>query len=581
MENIKTPWLEHYGDVPFYLDYTDKSMVDKIFETASKYPDNIALSFMGKHITYSHMCKSINVVARSFAAIGIKEGDVVTLCMPNTLQTVYCLYALNKLGALASMVHPLSAVGELVFYLKKTASKCVVTLDGFYKKLEEVKEQVAIDSLVITSIADALPSVKSVAYRISQIGKLPKIPKGNGVIMWKDFIKGGFDYLGESSVIKRGEDAAVILFSGGTTGKTKGILLSNRNFNALALQTETMCHCNVTGKTMIAAMPMFHGFGLGVCVHTMLCAGGRSLLVPRVNVKEYAKMLAKERPNFIAGVPTLFEAITRNPYLENVNLDCLMGVFSGGDSLSVELKKKIDAFLESHGAKVHVREGYGTTECVTASCLTPYHTEKEGSIGLPYPDTYYKICKPGSEEELPYGEHGEICLCGPTVMMGYLNDPEETSNTLKTHADGRVWLHTGDLGYMDSEGYIYFKQRIKRMIITSGYNVYPSQIENILDSHPAVQMSCVIGVKDPYKMQKVKAFAVLKDGFEPNEAIMGELIELCKKNIAKYALPYAIEFRKSLPKTLVGKIAYTELEKEENAKEEAKRAQAEAAKERV
>ena len=230
------------------------------------------------------------------------------------------------------------------------------------------------------------------------------------------------------------------------------------------------------------------------------------------------------------------------------------------------MKKKVDKFLAEHGATVKVREGYGTTECVTASCLTPYNTEKEGSIGFPYPDTYYKICKVGTNDEVPYGEDGEICLTGPSVMKGYLNRPDENAATLKTHDDGRIWLHTGDLGCMDGDGFIYFKQRIKRMIITNGYNVYPSQLENIIDAHEAVQVSCVIGVKDPLKMQKVKAFVVLKPGYEQSEALRESIMEHCRANIAKYAMPYEIEFRDELPKTLVGKVAYTVLEKEETEK---------------
>ena len=317
---------------------------------------------------------------------------------------------------------------------------------------------------------------------------------------------------------------------------------------------------------MLAAMPVFHGFGLGVCIHTMMVAGGTSILVPRFNVKSYAELIMKNRPNFIAGVPTLFEALTRNQYLDKADLSCLKGVFSGGDSLSVELKKKFDAFLKSRNCSVRIREGYGTTECVTASCLTPYDKEKEGSIGIPYPDTYYMICKPGTTEPCDANEDGEICLRGPSVMLGYLDRPQETADTLRTHADGYVWLHTGDLGFMDEEGFIFFKQRIKRMIITSGYNVYPSQIENIIDGHPAVQMSCVIGVKDPYKMQKVKAFVVLKEGYNPDDGVKNDILEYCKKHIAKYAMPYDIEFRTELPKTLVGKVAYTVLEKEEAAK---------------
>ena len=247
-------------------------------------------------------------------------------------------------------------------------------------------------------------------------------------------------------------------------------------------------------------------------------------------------------------------------------------MFSGGDSLSIELKKKFDKFLKDHGATVTVREGYGTTECVTASCLTPVDLYREGSIGLPFPDTYYKVVRPGTIDEVPYGEDGEICLTGPTMMHGYVNQPEETASTLRRHDDGYVWLHTGDLGKMDEDGFIYFKQRIKRMIVTSGYNVYPSQLENIIDAHEAVQMSCVIGVPDSYRMQKVKAFVVLMPGVKDTPELKKELFEHCKKNIAKYAMPYEIEVRESLPKTLVGKIAYTVLEKEEQERIKNRRA---------
>lgn len=567
MEEIKAPWLAGYGEVPFHLDYPKLSMSRVVLNTATTYPDQIALSFMGKKTSFRTLAEMIDVCSRAFKAIGISEGQHVCLCMPNVPQTVYCLYALNRIGAIATMIHPLSAEGEIVYYLKEAKSSVVVTLNQFYSKIATVANSVKVDKILITSVADALSTVKSVGFQLTQGRKIPPIPEDERVVLWKDFLKLGKNFEGEYLVEKYENDPAVILFSGGTTGVTKGILLTNLNFNALALQTIAMCNRPVAGKRMLAAMPMFHGFGLGVCVHTMMVAGGTSILIPRFTPKEYAQLIVKERPNYIAGVPTLFETLTRNSYLDGKRLDSLMGVFSGGDSLSVELKKKFDKFLADHGANVRIREGYGTTECVTASCLTPYHKEVEGSIGFPYPDTYYKICKVGSEEELPYGEDGEICLAGPTVMLGYLNHPEENANTLRTHSDGRVWLHTGDLGYMNEEGYIFFKQRIKRMIITSGYNVYPSQLENIIDSHEAVQMSCVIGVKDPVKMQKIKAFVSLREGFEPDEKTLESLREHCRKNIAKYALPYDIEIRKTLPKTLVGKVAYTVLEKEEEEKQ--------------
>jgi len=545
-------------------------MCEAVFEIADKYPRNAALSFMGRNVSYQDLKTRILNTAKAFSTLGIKENDRVMICLPNVPQTVYALYALNYIGAIATMIHPLSAEEEIKLYIKETESKCAITLDQFYPKFKSIQDDTKLEHLIITSIADALNIPMKLVYKTTLGRKIAKVPDEHPVVMWKAFMSNGKKSVDDIKVEKSSTDPAVILFSGGTTGITKGILLSNLNFNALSLQTATMCHCDIVGKSMLAAMPMFHGFGLGVCVHTMLTSGGRSILVPQFNVKKYAKLLKNERPNFIAGVPTLYEAIIRNPYMKDANLDCLMGVFSGGDSLSIELKKKFDKFLSEHNAKVRVREGYGTTECVTASCLTPYHIEKEGSIGLPYPDTYYTICKPGTTEELPYGEEGEICLRGPSVMLGYLNHEEETANTLRIHSDGNTWLHTGDLGMMDDEGFIYFKQRIKRMIITSGYNVYPSQIENIIDAHEAVQMSCVIGVKDSYKMQRVKAFVVLKDGVENTPEVMESINEYCKKNIAKYALPKEIEIRDTLPKTLVGKIAYTVLEKEEEEKNNTK-----------
>lgn len=559
----KTPWISHYGDVPFHLEYPEDSMSAVVLATAEKYPKLPALSYMGRIIPYSLLEKNIKTTAKAFSAIGIKEGDKVTVCLPNVPQAIYCLYALNYIGAIASMIHPLSAESEIEFYLRTARSKCAITLDMFYPKFEEVMKKYPLEKLIVASAADELGLIKKTAFSIIHIGKKVKLPKNDTVLKWNEFFSLGKKFTGDDPKVRKcDKDVAVILFSGGTTGTTKGIMLSNLNFNALALQTAAMSHYDIHSMRMLAAMPVFHGFGLGVCIHTMLVAGGLSILVPRFNVKAYANLIKTEKPNFIAGVPTLFEAITRNPYLDGVSLDFLCGVFSGGDSLSVELKKKFDKFLDDHGSPVHVREGYGTTECVTASCLTPYCEEREASIGLPYPDTYYQICAVGTCDEVPYGEDGEICLCGPSVMVGYMNNEAETANTLRVHADGNVWLHTGDLGKMDEDGFIYFKQRIKRMIITNGYNVYPSQIENILDAHPKVQMSCVIGVKDPYKMQKVKAFIVLKDGIKPSESIRQELHEYCRKNIAKYALPYQIEFREELPKTLVGKVAYTVLEKE-------------------
>ncbi len=571
---VKAPWLSSYGVVPHTLDYAKGSMSQNLFDTADRLPDNVAYEFQGFETSFATFKQEIHRTARALYAWGIRPGDKLTICMPNCPQAIITFYAVNVIGAIANMIHPLSSEGEIAFYLEDSKSVAAITLQQFYPKFVEVRKQYPLKKLIITSVSDALSGVLKLGYNLTTGRKIAKVPETDEtVIWWKDLLKLGDRHLGNYECHGKPTDPAVILYSGGTTGKTKGIVLSNLNFNALALQTVSMGNCFFEGAKMLAVMPIFHGFGLGVSIHTALCAGGQCILVPQVNVKLYSKLLKTKRPNVIAGVPTLFEGILRNPDMEGVDLSCLTGVFSGGDSLSIELKKKFDKFLLEHRASVRIREGYGMTECVTASCLTPYHIEREGSIGLPFPDTYYKIVKFGTDEEVPYGEEGEMCISGPSVMIEYAGQPEETASTLKQHSDGLVWLHSGDLGVMDEDGFIYFKQRAKRMIISSGYNVYPSQLENIIDGHDAVQMSCCIGVPDPYRVQKVKAFIMLRPDVNNTPEVLDSIREHCKKNIAKYAMPYEFEVRESLPKTLVGKVAYRELEAEEEAKRKAKAAE--------
>ena len=553
--------------IPEHLSYQECSMCEAVEAVAKKYPDHTAYEFMGSRISYAKAVSAIHECARALRTIGIKENDRVTIAMPNSPMAVSMFYAVNMVGAVANMIHPLSAEGEIEFYLNDSKSTAALTLDQFYPKFAAIRKNTPhLKTLVIASVKDALKPLLKLGYSLTEGKKIPKLPESGDYICWKQFIAAGKTFSGDPRVKKNALDPAVILYSGGTTGTTKGILLSNLNFNALGAQIIATNPMFKPGDKMLAIMPMFHGFGLGVSIHSMLVSGGRCILVPRFTPKTYAELLQKHQPNFIAGVPTLYEALLRLQGFEKMDLSCLKGMFSGGDTLSVELKKRIDAFLKAHNASIEVREGYGTTECVTASCLTPTGLAREGSIGIPFPDTYYKIVKPGTDEELPYGEEGEICLSGPTMMMEYVNHPQETADTLRKHADGLTWVHTGDLGMMDKDGFIYFRQRMKRMIVTSGYNVYPSQIENLLDSHEYVHLSCVIGVKDPYKMQKVKAFVVLKPGVEESEEVRAALMEFCRKNIAKYAMPYEIEFRADLPKTLVGKVAYRILEEEEAKK---------------
>ena len=573
-EGVKTPWFKMSGDVPHTLNYYNGSMVDTIEATARCYPDICAYNFFGHKVSFKNFIKEIHEAARALKALGVNPGDRVTICMPNTPQAIILFYALNRVGAVSSMIHPLSGEEELVDYINNSKSVMCLTLLQFYPKFQHVRPRLNLKTLLICDITDGLSGMKKILFPMTRKG-VEKLPKDADVLLWKDFIKAGRQYQGDYIHHGEGSDTAVILYSGGTTGTNKGILLTNIGFNTMALQTGTAGNCIVPGNTCLSIMPIFHGFGLAVSIHTMLYWGITTILIPQFDAKTYCKLLEQYKPNYIAGVPTLFEALLRMEDAQKLDLSQLMGIFSGGDSLSIELKNKVDAFLKAHGCREQVREGYGMTECVTACCLTPRFTHRDGSIGIPFPDIYFKICIPSTHDEVPYGTIGEICIAGPTLMQGYMDNPRETMQTLQVHEDGLVWLHTGDLGTMDEDGFVYFKQRLKRMIISSGYNVYPSQVENVIDSHPDVLMCTVIGVKDSYRMQRVKAFVVLKPGIQPTDARKKAILKHCAARLPKYAMPKEMEFRTELPKTKVGKVAFTVLEKEENQKQEEKQKQAE------
>lgn len=562
----RIPWAKASieSDIPLNLEYFDGSMFEAVERIAKQYPNQIAFDFMGKSTTYKKMIENIEDCAKALRTIGIRENDCVTIAMPNCPQALYMFYAVNLVGGIANMIHPLSAEKEIEHYLNASNSVLAVTLDQFYHKFESIRANTNVINIIIASVKDELSRPIRAGYMLTEGRKIQPIPKDAPVIMWNQFIKISKSCFYNYKKPRKGSDPAVMLYSGGTTGTTKGIVLSNSNFNDLGYQIVATNRMFRPGDKMLAAMPLFHGFGLGVCVHSILSQGGRVILIPRFTPKSYAKAILKNKCNFIAGVPTLFEALTRIPEMEGKDLSFLKGCFSGGDTLSIELKKKMDKFLYDHNASIQIREGYGTTETVTACCLTPPTMYKEGSIGIPFPDTYMKIVKPDTDEEVPYGTEGEIVISGRTNMQYYWNNEEETAMTLRhSDADGLTWVYTGDLGYMDDEGFIYFKGRSKRMIISSGYNIYPAQLENIIDAHEAVQMSCVIGVPDPYKMQKVKAFVTLKPGVEQSDELKENIMAYCRKHLAKYEMPYDIEFKDAMPKTLVGKVAYRVLEEEE------------------
>lgn len=560
-------WLAQYGDARANLEYPNTSMIDALMEVSRKYPEYYAYEYFGNKVTYRVFMRQIEDVAKSLKNYGVEKDDKVTICMPSTPEAICMVYAVNLIGAVASMIHPLSSEKEMENYINQAESKFMLTLDLTLQKVMNIKRNTKLQKIIVASAGTSMPPLMRELYKITNYKKHVKLPKDDDdIVLWNKFISSAPDYVGICHEPRSASDLAVILYSGGTTGTPKGIMLSNLCFNALAYEAHEMITQSIPGNSVLSLLPIFHGFGLAVCIHTPLICGMKCILIPQFDAKKFGELIKRYKPNFLAGVPTLFEALLKQK-LKPKDLECVEAVISGGDILSPELKKKVDNYLKEHGSNAKIRVGYGLTEATAATCLSKENVEIEGCIGFPLPDTYFKIVKLNTLEEADVDEDGEICITGPTLMMGYLNNDKETHEVLRCHDDGKVWLHTGDIGSMMEDGTVIFKQRLKRMIVSSGYNVYPSYIENVIISHPDVLACTVIGVPHKYRGQVAKAYIVLKDGIEATSEIKKEIQELCNKNVSKYAIPKYYEYRKQLPKTLVGKVAFTKLEEENNEKE--------------
>ena len=555
----KQPWYKYYSNGG-KIEYPELTIYELIAKTCETYPNYYAFEYFGKKITYRELLMRIKKTASSLLELGVKEGDRVTICMPNTPVAVITFYAINMIGATASMIHPLSSENEIEFYLNESNSKYILTVDLVYNKLMKVIDKTKVEKIIVSSVSDDMSKFKHAMYWFLS-GRKTKIEKNEKAIFYSELMKLGVYYKEFECCKRKMDDEAVILYSGGTTGNPKGIVLTNMNFNALAMQCHLMCDPAKAGDSVLAILPIFHGFGLGVTIHTPLYIGMKVILVPNFSPRKFGSLIKQYKPNFITGVPTLYEALLKTK-LGKKDLSSLTCVVSGGDTLLPSFKKTVDEFLKEHGSKAEIRCGYGLTECTGASCLNPRQEYRDNSIGIPLPDMDYKIVKIGTMDTAKTNEDGEICISGPTVMKGYLNNPEETKKTLVKHPDGKIWLHTGDIGCMDEDGFIYFKQRLKRLIVSSGYNIYPSYVEDIIKKHPMVDTCVVIGIPHEYKKQVAKAYVVLKDGEKPSASTKKSIKKYCEENLAKYSWPYEYEFRDSLPTTLVGKVAYKKLEEE-------------------
>lgn len=570
--NDNKPWINYYDEgVPKSFDYPDLMLWEMIEKSSLKYPTNHAYEYYGTKVTFRKFMYEIEEAARSLKSIGVKENDVVSIISANIPQAIISFYAINMVGAIANMIHPLSAVKEIENYLIISKSKYVFSMDIAIEKVMSVLDKTNVEKVIVFSAADKMNKLVKTAYLLTQ-GRKVHVPYNEDIVIsFNTFLDFGYMYDGKYKVKRKSESPAVILYSGGTTGNPKGILLSNLGFNAQTLQTASMIQPTYPGESLLTIMPIFHSFGLGVCVHTPLSLGVKCILIPIFSYKKFGRLIKQYKPNYIVGVPTLLETMINDECLQELDLSFIKEIIVGGDIISDALKEKVDKFMILHGSNSNVRCGYGLTEGSGPSSLLPKKIQPKGSVGVPCQDMLYKIVDIETNEEVMIGKEGEICISGPNVMIGYINNKEETEKALEKDKNGTIWLHTGDIGKMDENGFVYFTQRLKRIIISSGYNLYPSHIENIIKKHSSVKNCCVIGIPHPYKSQVAKAFIVLEDEVVNKEIILKEIKKLCEKSLAKYSIPYEYEFRDDLPKTMIGKIDYKVLEKEEYKKNEFKK----------
>ena len=557
--NDERPWLRFYGDVPPSLAYPELTLHAAVMQSVARVPDGIAFDFLGYRRTYRQLGADIERCAAGLAALGLCAGDRMLISMPTCPQGVIAFYAASRLGAVPAMIHPLSTPPEIEYYLNTSRARVALTLDAFYGKFAELRDRTLLEKLVLARIPDCLPLPAKLGFLLTKQRAIPRVPRSAEVTWWRALL--ATPQTGPPAHAGQPDELAAILFSGGTTGHPKGIMLSHRNLISEGLQVAAWARMR-QGDSILAVLPIFHGFGLGVCINAAFVGGSEAIMVPVFTAEAVAQAIRRRRPNLVAGVPTLFDALARDPSLERADLSCLRATFSGADTLPPAVKQRFESLVERRGGHVRLLEGYGLTEAVSAIMATPIDQYREGSIGVPFPDMLAKICKPETRDEVPVGTEGEICVHGPAVMLGYLDDSQATAATLQRHEDGRVWLHTGDLGRRDTDGFFYFSGRLKRMIKSSGFNVYPQQVEAALYRHPAVAEACVIGVPDESQVERVKAFIVPRPGVSGDAALSQALIAHCREHLIKWSCPRDIEFRTTLPRTRVGKIDYRSLEAE-------------------
>ncbi len=543
------PWLKYYDpQVPPHLTYPRIPLYSLLDETAVKYPTSTCTNFFGKRLTYREIKELSDRFAASIRRMGIRKGDRVVMLLPNSPQFIIAYYGLLKAGTVIVPLNPLSSERELEFYLTDSEARAAITIPLFLNKVASLIGRTPLKHIVYSRLADFLPFPMSLVQGFRE-QRLVRGLRTAPLVDFKELLKQELQPDWSPERVEP-EEMAVLIYSGGTTGIAKGIMLSHFNFVANAHQIIAWGHLT-NEQGLLAVLPLFHGFGMSVTMNAAILAGGEIFLLPRFNAKQVAKTVQKRKPCFFIGVPTMFVQLSNLPDIHRYDFSSLRGIFVGAAPLTKAIKND---FEKKTGGRMI--EGYGLTEAVTAIMANPYQgMHQVGSIGIPFSDVDVKIVSLAGGHDLPPGELGEIVLKSPTVMLGYYKNPEETKKTI---VDG--WLYTGDIGYADGNGYFYITDRKKELIIVGGFNVFPREIDELIYQHPKVKEGITVGLPDLRKGERIKVYIVLKAG---ETATPEEFVAYFKEKLTPYKVPSEVEFRTELPKSMIGKILRRALREEE------------------
>ena len=566
--SIDKPWLKYYSEEAINAHLPECSIYEYLWENNKDYPQDIAIRYFNKSITYRELFDNIDRCAKALVAAGVKPNDIVTVAMPSTPEALYAVYAINKIGAVSNMIHPLAGQEEIVFYLNEVQSKVCLMFTGTYEILKEAIEKTSVKTAVVSSPAESLPAIVRRLYKWKS--KEPRFPTDSVYISWQQFMTQGATTT-LAHVNRNCNDLALISHTGGTTGDPKGVMCSDFSINSLIYQSFCCFKHDERQHTALVVLPPFVNYSLIQSMLEMLYLGYTVILLPKYEPDKIWDYLKKYQPNVVLSIPAYWEKLIDEKGSKGVDLSCFEQIYYGGEAMSEEKENAIDRVLKRHGSKLELLKGLGSTELMAVASQTYPWCNEVGSVGIPLVKMNCKIVQPETLKEVRYLEQGEICFSGPTLMLGYYNNLEATDAIIQSHADGQRWLHTGDLGYMNEDGVIFVVGRIKRIIMTKGQDqqvtkMFPDRIEKVLNSHPAVQLSCVVGVPDEKRINYAKAVIELNAGYTASEKLMAEIKDYCCDKLPNYQIPDVIEFVAALPRTERGKIDYRALE--EMAKED-------------